>query len=174
MERRLIILTVALVASLGVNAGLLLGPKFNGPSNTPPPERSDRSGYDDPFKLMRYADELSPELRDSFREEFRAQLPALRDEHGAMKAMRRELGVLMSADELDQDAVKAKLEEIRAAQERQHDVLSTAFVSAFEKLPAAERKMLIETANKRRHEHRKRRKERRGGDDAPPPPPPQD
>jgi uncharacterized membrane protein len=169
-------LGVLLFASVAVNVfilghlsgRMLAGPMFSG-HRPPPIERDHRSGqFEDPFRIMRYADELSPELRDSFREAFREQLPALREEYRAMRGLRRELGALMSAEVWDSAAIGAKLQEIRAAQDRQHDAFNSAFMSAFETLPAAERKRLIDAANERRKEHRKRIKF--GGGEGPPPP----
>lgn len=183
-------LIVLLVASLGLNifavgylsGRILAGDKLAG-HRPPPIEREHRGGaFEDPFRIMRYAEELSPELRDSFREAFREQLPALREEYRAMRGLRRELGALMSAEVWDSAAISAKLEEIRAAQDRQHDAFNSAFMSAFERLPAAERKRLIDTANMRRKEIHKRFK-RDGHPDGPPPgegegfgppPPPED
>ncbi len=166
-----IALGVLLFASVAVNVFVLghMSGRMLAGHKPPPIERDHRRGeFEDPFRIMRHADELSPELRDSFREAFREQLPALREEYRAMRGMRRELGVLMSAEVWDSEAIAAKLEEIRAAQDRQHDAFNTAFMSAFESLPAAERKRLIDAANERRKEHRKRFK--RDGEGPPPPP----
>ncbi len=173
MGRGLIIL---LVASLGLNifaAGHFAGKMISGPPRGKPPmERSGgRGGFDDPFHVMRYADELSPELRAAFRGEIEQQLPVLRGEHKRMRGLKRELGALMSAEVWDGEAVTAKLNEIHAAQERQRAAFNEAFVNAFETLPAAERKMLIDTANQRRAERRRLYKKRKKGDDHRPPPP---
>ena len=176
MGRGLIIL---LVASLGLNifaAGHFAGKTLSGPpKDKPPMERSGgRGGYDDPFHVMRYADELSPELRETFRGEIKQQLPVLRGEHKRMRSLKRELGVLMSAPAWDGDAVNAKLNEIHEAQERQRAAFNVAFVNAFETLPADQRKMLIDTANERRAERKRLRKKRRKGDHDQRPPPPDD
>lgn len=164
MGRGLIIL---LVASLGLNIfaiGHLSGRLIAGgkPPQADHMERGKHRGFHDPFHVMRYAKELSPELRETFRAEIKEQLPALRKHHEHMKGLRRELGVLMSADEWDGDAVAAKLNEIRETQQRQSEAFNQAFINAFETLPADERKLLIDTANKRRAERRKERRERRG------------
>ncbi|WDI32129.1 periplasmic heavy metal sensor [Hyphococcus flavus] len=167
-------LMILLAASIGLNifaAGHFTGRLLTDRPSPPPVfDGGGRNGLHDPFRVMRYAEELSPELRDRFRAEIEEQLPVLREEHGRMRGLRRELGVLMTADEWDGEAIAAKLEEIRIAQDRQRDAFNQAFMSAFETLPAAERKLLIETANKRRSERRKKRRERRR--DGPPPPPP--
>ncbi|WP_375203668.1 periplasmic heavy metal sensor [Hyphococcus sp.] len=151
-----------------------------------PPQHHDvkhgpRGGFEDPFKIMRYAEELSPELRERFRGAFREQLPVMRQSHREMGGLRRELGELMSAEDWDEAAILAKLDEIDAVQESQRDAFNKAFMSAFESLPADERKRLIDTANERRAERRKRWKERRDdrrgpppGDENAPPPPPED
>jgi uncharacterized membrane protein len=171
MGRGLIIL---LVASLGLNifalghfsGKMLAGPK---PPNIEHIERSKHRGFDDPFQVMRYAEELSPGLRETFRAEIKKQLPALREHHKEMKSLRRELGALMSADEWDGDAVAVKINEISAAQDRQRDAFNQAFMNAFATLPGEQRKLLIDTANQRRAERRKERRERRSEDRPPPP-----
>lgn len=169
-------LIALLVVSLGLNI-FALG-HFSGrmiAGDKPPSrehiERGHRGKFSDPFHVMRYADELSPELRERFRAEIRKELPSLRDHHQQMRALRRELGALMSADEWDGEAVAAKLNEISETQDRQRDAFNRAFMSAFEALPAEERKLLIDTANKRRSERRRMRKLRHGDDDHRAPPP---
>lgn len=170
MGRGLIIL---LVISLGLNifaighlsGRLIAGGKPPHSVETPGP----RGGFDNPFRLMRQADALPPELRDDFRAAVREQLPSLRAEHRNMRNLRRELGVLMSAEEWDGAAVSAKLEEIRAAQGRQQTAFNTAFMRAFESLPAEERQRLIEEASQRRKDRRKDRRERWRDRQAPPP-----
>ena len=168
-------LIVLLVVSLGLNI-FALG-HFSGrliAGNKPPSrehiERGHRGKFSDPFHVMRYADELSPELRQRFRAEIKNELPSLREHHSEMRQLRRELGALMSADEWDGDAVAAKLNEISETQDRQRDAFNRAFMSAFETLPADQRKLLIDTANKRRAERRRLRKLRHGERDHRPPP----
>ncbi|WP_425407724.1 periplasmic heavy metal sensor [Hyphococcus sp.] len=184
MGRGLIIL---LVASLGLN--IFAFGHFSGrilAGDKPPPSRShiehgSRGGFDNPFRLMRYADELSPELREAFRAEIKKELPALREQHDRMRELRRQLSALISADTWDGAAVAAKLEEIRTAQDRQRDAFNRAYVGAFETLPADQRKLLVERAKERRDERRRKRKMRRDGDarhdqrsDGPPPDRPAD
>lgn len=173
----IIALAVGLFVSIAVNV-FTLG-HFSGRmlAGHPPQEKSERGprgGFEDPFRILTYADELSPELREKFREAFREELPTLREEHHKMRALRRELGVLMSAEDWDRDAIAAKLEEISAVQDRKYDLFNEAFLSAFESLPAAERKRLIDTANQRRAERHKRRHKERGDKHRDPPPPPAD
>jgi len=170
MGRGLIIL---LVASLGLNIFAIghLSGRLIAAGKPPQADRIERGkhrGFHDPFHVMRYAKELSPELRETFRAEIKEQLPALREHHEQMRSLRRELGLLMSADEWDGDAVAAKLNEIRETQDRQRDAFNQAFMNAFETLPAEQRKLLIDTANERRAERRKERRERRGERKTPP------
>ena len=78
-----IALGVLLFASVAVNVFVLghMSGRMLAGHKPPPIERDHRRGeFEDPFRIMRHADELSPELRDSFREAFREQLPALREE----------------------------------------------------------------------------------------------
>lgn len=177
-------LAALLFLSLAVNIfalGHISGRMIAGGDGPPPHhtgERGPRGGFEDPFKIMRYAEELSPELRERFRSAFREQLPVMRSSHGEVGALRRELGVLMSAQEWDEAAISAKLKEIDVVQQRQRDAFNQAFMSAFESLPVEERKRLIDTANERRAERRKKwkdgRMERRGpplGKASAPPPP---
>lgn len=170
----IIALAVGLFISLGFNVftlGHMSGRMIAGHPPSEKSERGPRGGFEDPFKIMRYADELSPELRERFREAFREELPALRAEYRAIGGLRRELGVLMSAEDWDSGAIAAKLDEIIAAQDHQHELYNGAFLSAFESLPAAERKRLIDTANERRAERRKKRHKDRGDKHRDPPPP---
>lgn len=178
-----ITLGVLLFVSLGLNIFVLghMSGRMLAGGHKPPHHsegRGPRGGFEDPLKIMRDAEDLSPELRDSFRSAFREQLPSMRETHSEMGALRRELGVLMSAEEWDDAAISAKLGEIRSIQDRQYDAFNDAFISVFKELPAAERKRLIDTANERRAERRKRWKERRGDRRGPPPgdapPPPED
>jgi len=169
----LVAMGVLLFASLAVNVftlGHMSGRMIAGHKPPPQHERGNRGGFEDPFRILTYADELSPELREKFRAAFREELPTLREEHRRMGGLRRELGVLMSAQTWDRDAIAAKLEEISAAQDRKYDVFNEAFLSAFESLPAAERKRLIDTANQRREEAHKRRHKERGDKHRDPPP----
>ncbi len=162
-----IALGALLFVSLGLNLftlGHMSGRMIAGHHGPDSGERGPRGGFEDPFAIMKYADELSPELREKFRGSFREELPSLREEHRKMGGLRRELGVLMSAEVWDSAAIAAKLDEINAAQDRQHEAFNSAFMSAFETLPAAERKRLIDTANERRHKRHGRWKERRHGD----------
>jgi uncharacterized membrane protein len=167
---------VVLFVSVGFNVFTLGHMSGRMLAGHPPPqhERGSRSGFEDPFRILTYAEELSPELREKFREAFRKELPALREEQRRMGGLRRELGVLMSAEVWNSEAIAAKLDEISAAQDRKHDVFNDAFLSAFESLPAAERKRLIDTANQRREEGHKRRHKERGDKHRDPPPPEQD
>lgn len=169
-------LIVLLVASLGLNV-FALG-HFSGrilAGDKPPSrehiERGHHGKFGDPFHVMRYADELSPELRQRFRAEIKDELPSLREHHDHMRELRRELGALMSADEWDGEAVSAKLREISETQDRQREAFNRAFMNAFETLPAEQRKLLIDTANERRAERRHKRKLRYHRDDERPSPP---
>jgi len=149
-------------------AGHHAGPPMMQTEERRPPRSG---GFEDPFRIMHDADGMSPELRDAFRESFRAQLPEMREFHKQMRGLRRELGVLMSAEDWDAAAIDAKLDEIKALQARQQDAFTDAFTSVFETLPADERKRLIDSANERRKARYDRFRQRRsGGDDAPPPP----
>lgn len=145
-----------------------------------------RGGFHDPFRIVREAEELSPELGKRFRESFREQLPQMRETHEKMRTLREEIAALMSADEWDAAAIAAKLDEIRAVEDSQQKAFSDGFLDVFSSLPAAERKALIEAAKERRKERHLRWKERRegpGGDMPPegpegegfgPPPPPEE
>lgn len=144
-------------------------------------------GFHDPLRIVREAEELSPELGKRFRESFREQLPQMRETHGKMRALRAEIAALMSADEWDSAAIAAKLDEMRAVEDRQRKAFSDGFIEVFSSLPAEERKALIETANERRKERMMRWKDRRedpvggmpsegpeGEGFGPPPPPEED
>ena len=178
-----IALGALLFISLGINVftlGHMSGRIIAGQPPAHGEKHGPRGGFDDPFKILRDAENLSPELHQQFRESFREQLPAMREEHRAKGALRRELGVLMSAEEWDRAAIDAKLEELRLVEDRQQKAFADAFLDVFESVPAQERKALIDAANERRAERRKRWKDKIGegrGDhkrDGPPPPPEED
>ncbi len=160
-----IALGALLFISLALNVfalGHVSGRVIAGQNPAPPPQVENhrpRGGFEDPLKIMRYAEDLSPELRQAFRESFREQLPAMREAHGQMRDLRRELAALMSAEEWDDAAIEAKLEDIRALEARQQKAFTGAFIGVFEDIPADERKALIEAVNEKRAEHRKRWKE---------------
>ncbi len=169
-------LIVLLAASLGLNlfalghwSGRIIA---GGPHPGPAIEKSHHGGLDSPFDLMRHADALSPEVRETFRAVIKGRLPSLRAEHRRMRELRRELSGLMSAEAWDGEAVAEKLDQISAAQSRQREAFHAAFVSAFETLPAAERRRLVEAAHERHGKHRRRRGS--GADDRRPHHPPSD
>lgn len=188
-----IALGALLFISLAVNVfalGHLSGRMIAG-DPPPPPQvegKKPRGGFEDPLKIMRYAEDMSPELRERFRESFREQLPQMREEHHKKRALRKELGALVSAEEWDAAAIDAKLAEIAVIENRQQKAFTDAFVSVLAALPYEERKALIDAANERRAQRRKEREKRRKehgehqghGPQAgpqpgsPPPPPPPD
>ncbi len=157
-------LIIILVVSLALNvfaAGFFSGRVI---SKEGPPLRQaqeQRMRIDSPFALMNYAGELPPEIRDDFRGQIRGKLPVLRRQHQDTQKLRRELADLIAADEWDRDAVMAKSEEIKAAQDRQREVFNAAFIDAIETLPAAERKKLIEKAGQNRMGRRRPPRDRR-------------
>lgn len=160
------IIIALLVVSLGLNVfalGHFSGRMIGGHRAPPGIEQDSGPGLEDPFRILRYAGDLSPELRDTVRDAFRSQLPQIRDEHKTTRLLRRQLSDLMAADAWDGAAVEAKLAEIRASQNRQQDALTAAFITAFEKLSPAERKALIEAARQGREAHHKRWRDGRDG-----------
>lgn len=168
MNRSLIIV---LAGSLALNVfagGFILG-RALAPQPEPPilAEARTMRGLDNPFRIMRSAEALPVESRMMFREAFRTQLPELRERHREMRRLRLEFATLLQAEEWDRDAVAAKLEEINAAQNRQRDAFKAAYIDAFGKLTAGERRLLIEAARSRRSERGKRFM--RGERDRPPP-----
>ena len=85
MGRGIIIALCALLfLSVGLNVfvlGHMSGRMIAG--HHPPHRIADaprHGGFGDPFRIMRYTEELAPDQRDAFRERFRAQLPEMR--HG--------------------------------------------------------------------------------------------
>lgn len=123
-------------------------------------------GFDNPFRLIRYAEALPPESRKAFRDGFREALPELRTHNDEIRVLRDEFMALMEAEDWDRDAAAAKMTEIEASHMRQRAVFMAAFLDAFEVLPPEDRKALAEIAG----EPRERRKRFRDG----PPPPPRD
>ena len=185
-------LAIALVALLFVSVGLnvfalghVSGRMIAGhpPATVRFTDGGPRGGFQDPFRIVREAEALSPELGKRFRESFREQLPQMRETHEKVRTLRKELGALMSADVWDAAAIRAKLDEIRAVEVSQQKAFSDGFLDVFSSLPADERKALIEAANERRKERHMRWKERREGpggdmptpegDGFGPPPPPE-
>ncbi|MEM9617558.1 MAG: periplasmic heavy metal sensor [Pseudomonadota bacterium] len=148
-------LMIALVASLGLNifaVGFLSGRVLNDPP-AGPPQRG--PGGEQSFRLMHYADALPPERRAEFREAFRAQLPAMRDDFREMRRLRMELSALLGAEEFDRAAVAAKFDAIQDVRDQQQAAFGEAFLDAFETLTPEERQMLREAAESRRGKGRR-------------------
>ena len=141
-------LLIAFVLSLVLNVfavGFMSGRLIaeNEPNDIQPIEvRS----FDNPFRLMRYAEALPPESRQAFRDAFREALPELRAQNNEVRALRRELMALMRAEDGDREAAAAKMTEIEASHMRQRAVFMGVFLDAFAALPAEDRRALTEIA----------------------------
>lgn len=165
-------IVIALVASLALNVfavGFIAGRVLVVDHHRPPIAHFDGGGpRGGPFALMRNADVLPPDSRRAFREAFRSELSGMRESHREMRRLRGELNTLFAAEEWDEAAVRAKLEEIDAVSERQRAAMSNAFVKALGALPADQRQALMKAAEERRGERRRRFRERmedkRGGE----------
>ncbi|GEM_PF-1642587 len=177
----LLVLSVALnVYILGVHSGRLLHGAF--PHKPPHHEQTRFAEPESPFRMLRHAEELSPDSRDKFRDALRAGLPKVREDHQEKRRLRKELGELLSADQLDRQAIEAKMSEIQALETNQRELLNKAFLDALETLSADERRQLLKASDerraKRRERFKKRMEDRRGPppDDGPVdmPPPPED
>lgn len=143
---------IALIASLGLNifavgflSGRVLNDEHGGPP-MPPPGR----GGEQSFRLMHYADALPGERRREFRSAFRTQLPIMRDGFEEMRRLRRELTMILGAEEFDRAAAAAKFEEIEQLRNRQQAAFGKAFLDAFETLTPEERATLREAVRKKR------------------------
>lgn len=147
---------IALIASLGLNifavgflSGRILNDEHAGPPSPPPMRGAEQS-----FRLMHYADALPDERRQEFREAFRTQLPAMRDGFQEMRRLRRELTMLLGAEEFDRAAAAAKFEEIEQLRNNQQAAFGEAFLDAFETLTPEERAALREAVQDRRRKGR--------------------
>ena len=123
-------------------------------------------GFDNPFRLMRYAETLPPESRQAFRDAFSEALPELRAQNRETRVLRREMMALMEAEDWDRDAAAAKMGEIEAAHLRQRAVFMEVFLDAFEALSPEDRRALAAIAGGPADRPRRFR-------DRPPPPPPE-
>jgi len=152
-----------LIASLALNVfavGFFSGRVISHDGQPPHAGPGQVGRMDNPFALMHYARDFPPEIRRDFRGEIRNKLPALREQHRKTQMLRQELAALIGAEVWDRDAVTAKFEEIKAAQDLQHDEFGAAFIDALETLPAAERRKLMENSNKRDMRRRRPRDRR--------------
>jgi len=159
MGRGVIIL---LAVSLGLNclvAGYVLNDALDG-KRKPAHAAAEFRGFDNPRSLVGVANALPPESRRQFRAAFRPHVTKMRDNHRQVKTLRREMRVLVEAEEWDSAAVASKMEEIRSARARQQEEFDAAFVAAISTLSAADRQRMIEFAEERRREHRRRRGDR--------------
>lgn len=155
-------LMIALGASLALNffgAGFLLSNGLH-PKSPPPAGAGSPRGFDGTGGLARSARYLPAESRAAFRREIRKGLPHMRDQFGELHKQRQELNVLLQAEEFDAAAVAAKLEELRAVREAQHQAFDDAFVRALEVISAKDRQILIDQAERRRERRAERRSRR--------------
>lgn len=147
-------LIVLLILSLAVNVfavGFISGRVISGGNQPPPPQiQTGGANLQGPMRLMRFAETLPSDLRVAFREKIRAQLPVVREEQRDVRRLRGELANQIAEDEWDRAAVEAIAIEIAEAETRQRAALYTAFIDAFETLPAEERKRFIELEKRRR------------------------
>lgn len=171
MGRGLIIGLLVVSAALniffvGVHSGRLLHGAL---PQKPAHEKIRIAEPDNPFRVLRHAEELSPESREKFRLAVKSALPSARENYQETKRLRKELSDLLLADEWDRETVAAKMEEIQALQVSQRAAFDKAFLDALETLTADERRQLMKAAEDHRLERRERFKKRMDERRGPPP-----
>lgn len=162
-----LIVALALSLALNVFAAGFITARLVGPHGPPHPHaEAGHRGFDNPFRLMRHAEALPPESRETFRAAIKKRLPALRTHHEEMRSLRGSLWEQLAEDDWDRAAIEAQMEAIRQTQARQHEAFDAAFLAAFETLSPEDRQVLMKAAEERRKERRerfkRRREERRG------------
>lgn len=108
--------------------------------------------------ITRHSDVLPEASREEFRAAFRRSLDEMRNDHSALRQMRRELHQLLSAPEWNEDEVAEKLSTYRARRAGQAERFDKAFLEAMGSLPPADRTRLMEEAEKHRATRRDRRR----------------
>ena len=167
MGRGVIITLLVVSAALNIFMfGVFSGRLIHGAFPHPPRQEEQRpvAAPDNPFRMMRYADELPEATREKFRIALKEGLPQARENYKESRRLREELAALLKAEELDRDQVSAKMAEIQAQQAAQRAAFDKAFLDALETLSSDERRQLLQAAEKHRKDFRKRLDMRRGPD----------
>lgn len=157
-------LIIALAASLGLNffaAGFVLHDVLNPRDQTAltAPDRDQAlRGVAHGRGLMGAAESLPPQSRRAFRAAFRQALPDMRVRHRDLRARQGELVALFQAERWDDDAIAAKMAEIRDIRAGQQQAFDTALSAAMGALAQEDRDRLLEAARQRRVERQQRRR----------------
>lgn len=150
-------LTILLIISLAINVfglGFFAARVIDSPEpphhEQMPPPRGLSLDFN-PLRLMREADNLSPEGRAQIRAAMRAELPNMRAENRKIKMQQRELARILREQGWDRELIETRLAVIKDGRGRQFESISTAFLDAVEQLSEEDRTVLLEAAMKGGH-----------------------
>lgn len=152
-------LGIALGVSLALNlliAGHVIGRVFHGPHMFGGPHPG----------FHQLAKDLSPEGQEIVRTVVRDKMGPLRDDVRQMREVRNRIHALMTADEVDIDALNGAFDELRQHSDAMHRAIQAATIEVARRLPPEERRNLKFGWGPRRHH------DRYHGDGMPPPPAP--
>ncbi|MEM9496269.1 MAG: periplasmic heavy metal sensor [Pseudomonadota bacterium] len=179
---------IALVVSLALNVfavGFLSGRIVTKPADAPGASRMAGQSREHPGRFMRYARDLSPEARETFRAALRENLPDMRARHGEVRRLKRAFFETMRADPWDRAAIEAARKELEEAMAVNRALANEAFIESVEVLSPEERaKLLTHRPRGRRGDHHRGKRRFDEGDHRGPdrgdreererPPPPDD
>ena len=150
MGRGLIVLLVVSLAANIFLVGAFSGRMLSKPPAPPEIARGGPPGFDHPARLMRHADQLSPESREKFRAAIRAGLPEIRAQHARINDLRRAYADALSAEPWDRDKIDAARRNLDAAANARRDLVNRTLIDGLETIAPEERAALIE-AGRRDH-----------------------
>lgn len=94
------------------------------------------------FSLDRLARHMSPETRDIVHDTITSRRERMHEAMSTVHEARREVGVALSADVFDAEALGAAFDGVRTAHLQMQETIHEAIIEAAGKLPTAERKSL--------------------------------
>ncbi|HXI86706.1 MAG TPA: periplasmic heavy metal sensor [Parvularculaceae bacterium] len=178
-------LVIALAVSLAANVllgGFVAGRMIGGP---PHEFFHGAHGHGRGGGAMMFGDldALSPQAREAFRAVFKTHHDEMRGDFQEVMRLRGAFADALAADPWDRARAEKALADLRVVESKQQTALGAIMIDAFEKLSAADRKALIDSARDRRRAMDARRALMRGrhmdgdepdarspdDDDAPPP-----
>ena len=149
MDRKLIIaLAISLAANVFVG-GIFLGSTLRGAPPDPVSIEASPVGELRPQPVFRIVQQLPPESRRHFRRAFRNELPEMRDTNRELRRVRRELAIIVQAEEWDEAAVQEKFTEMRELRHEQAKRFESALIEALGELSREDRQRVLRAIGER-------------------------
>ncbi len=156
---------ILIIGSLMLNVfliGMLVGgqiKKTPDPTDHMRPPQYEMRAADQLFPIRALA-ELPPDLRRQSRSLLRENLKGSRELQGQMAQQRREIALLLKADQIDRAAITEAMAEVQSLQVQQQNQIADAILSVLEALPDQERAALMAKVEERRAAAREKARER--------------